>query len=110
MTEQDWLASTDSERMINFITHGEWVGHIDPNWILELIRSNATDRKLRLYACACCRRILHLLGNQHDHNTIQVAEAVADRLLPQSERIKALRAMTLSMRRQWGCPPGKLPD
>ncbi|MFL5339752.1 MAG: hypothetical protein ACJ8F7_06250 [Gemmataceae bacterium] len=36
------------------MTEQEWLACADPEPMLEVLR-NATDRKLRLFACACCR-------------------------------------------------------
>ncbi len=45
MDEASWLASTDPTAMLTFLRTG----------------GQATPRKLRLFGCACCRRIWHLL-------------------------------------------------
>lgn len=60
------------------MTETEWNTSIDPGNMLELLRVNASDRKLRLFAVACCRRVLHLLPNEFAQRVVTVAEGYAD--------------------------------
>jgi hypothetical protein len=60
MTEQEWLACTDSLPMLNFL------------------RGQASDRKLRLLACASCRSIWHLLTDPRGRNAVEISERFAD--------------------------------
>jgi hypothetical protein len=61
MTEADWLAATDPQQMLTFLRD---IGR-------------ATDRKLRLFACACCRRLgVYLDGIGKE--AVEVAEQYAD--------------------------------
>src|SRR5262249_61151442 len=56
MTEAEWLACTDPQPMLNFVTD-EVVG-----------------RKLCLFACACCHRIQHLLPHEESRRALQLPE------------------------------------
>jgi hypothetical protein len=62
------------------VTEREWDGCDDPAKMLEALRGKASERKLRLFAVACCRRIWHLLPNARVRNGIEVAERFADGL------------------------------
>ena len=60
MTESEWLTATDSEPMLQFV------------------RGKVSDRKLRLFACACCRGLYPLIPDRYSRKTIAVAERFAD--------------------------------
>src|SRR4051812_9384334 len=71
MTEAEWLASTDSTLM------------------LEFMRLKASNRKMRLVACACCRRIWHLLADERSRDAVEDAELYADGLVGRGRLIRA---------------------
>lgn len=63
MTETEWLACTEPEKM------------------LEFRRRKTSKRKLRLFACACCRRVWHFISDQRSRSAVLVAEQFADGLV-----------------------------
>jgi hypothetical protein len=69
------------------MTEQEWVGGTDPETLLALLGSSgeASARKWRLFACACCRQVWHLLKNESSQRALEGAERLADQLVSSGE-------------------------
>src|SRR4029077_20322294 len=82
MTELEWLNSTRTGPMLRFL-----IG-TDPPRVQDIEAfpdCKTSDRKLRLFACACYHRIRHLLPHPLAQVAVEVAEQVADGMLPAEE-------------------------
>jgi hypothetical protein len=62
MTESDWLTSTDLGVLLDFLKG----------------TGRGSDRKLRLFACACCRRIATHFEDGRSLRLVEVSERFAD--------------------------------
>jgi hypothetical protein len=84
------------------MTQSDWTACTDPAPMLEFLRGKASDRKLRLCACACVRRIWHLLTDDRSRQAVATAEKFADGLATERDleaaQIAALRAAKMKAR------------
>lgn len=67
------------------MTESEWLACEDPELMLTFLEGRASDRKLRLFAVACCRRLWHLLRETPSRQAVLTAERFADGLATPQE-------------------------
>src|SRR5207237_4009377 len=60
------------------MTEDQWQVSSDPVSMLEVVKVGASVRKLRLFACACCRRTWHLIQDERSRSAVDAAERLAD--------------------------------
>jgi len=76
MTEQEWLASDDLPRMLEFLSRRRKSRMV-------------TERKLTLFACACCRRIWPFIPTESCRKAVEVGERYVDGLATEQDRYTA---------------------
>jgi hypothetical protein len=106
VTEADWLACTDPQKMLEFLLGTNiprdlrfWSGRVAQ--VPDYPHSKITDRQLRLFACACCRRIWHLLVDGRSRKAVEVSELYADGL---ADHIRLARARHEAREARRKCP------
>lgn len=91
------------------MTGTEWNGCATSRSMLAHLRQagRLTDRKLTLFAGACCRHVYHLLVDARFAQAIAVAERYADGLASEGD-CRAAGAVASGLAGEWGMGPGLL--
>ena len=56
----------------------KWLACVEPHPMLAFLADEASDRKLRLFACACCRAVWPCMTDERGRLAVEVAERFAD--------------------------------
>ena len=71
------------------MTPEQWSACAHPRCLVEFLRGRVSDRKLTLFAAACCRKVWGLLSDDRSRRAVEVAERFADGLATDEERLAA---------------------
>jgi hypothetical protein len=83
MTEAEWLACDKVEQMLFYLKHKA-----------KVVRSAKGRRKLRLFACGCCRQVWPLIEDPRSRRLVELSERQADGQADPAELAKAEVAAT----------------
>lgn len=67
------------------MTEAEWLACDNPTPMLKCLQGDASDRKLRLFGCLCCRRHWHCLLDERSRMAVEMTELWADGLASEAE-------------------------
>jgi hypothetical protein len=90
MTEADWLYADKVDRLIEYL----------------FFQRKTSDRRLRLFACACCRQVERFIEDFGVKETLRLAEDFADH---DDLRVELQTAIT-DARRRYGTIPAGMPS
>jgi hypothetical protein len=71
------------------MTESEWLACSEPTPMLIFLNSYELERKTRLFACACCRRVWHEMKDERCKAAVVIAELHAEGLATESEMERA---------------------
>src|SRR5262249_12460528 len=80
------------------MTEAEWLGCTDPTTMLATLPDKTSERKLRLFMCACWRHIWPLLLDRRSRRAVETAERYADQLATEEELLQAQEEATRAAR------------
>src|SRR5262245_34743251 len=72
------------------MTEEEWPTGREPHPMLDFVRSRASERKFRLFACALCETYRREFPDERSWAAVETAYRVADGLASEAEREAAL--------------------
>jgi hypothetical protein len=73
------------------ITDSEWLAHTQSTEMLGLLRDRASEKDLRRFAVACCRRIWPHLNDERSRRAVEMAELDIEGRLTAEERLAVAR-------------------
>jgi hypothetical protein len=74
------LVLAGPKRRPDIMNRVDWETSDFPKEMLEFVQSRTTDRKMRLFACACCRRFWDSLPDPRSRHFVETVERFADGL------------------------------
>lgn len=95
MTPKQWLSCKDPAKMLEYLGVDEHWGYVKQSAHVRVPsrKKHKLDRKLRLFASACCRRIWHLIDIAEVRNAVEVIEQFADGSATKKQLWKACRTV-----------------
>jgi hypothetical protein len=80
VTEEEWLTCKEPDKMLAHLGVDQHWGmvQISPNSWAPSNKKNKLDNPLRLFACACCRRIWDQITEETGRKAVEIAEAFAN--------------------------------
>jgi hypothetical protein len=83
----------------------EWQTCTEPEAMLRFLENKVSNRKLRLFAVACCRRVWPLLIDDRSRQAVEVAEQFAEGLAGRGARVAVRTAALAAVQTSWqDCP------
>src|SRR5436305_1438982 len=87
------------------MTETDWLNATEPHEMLKFLRANGpvSGRKLRLFECACCRRLWKAMTDERSREAVLVAERWADGLATAEEAERARHDAWDAADEDWTC-------
>jgi hypothetical protein len=90
------------------MTEKQWLKSTDPQAMFRHLRTRASDRKIRLFMCECCRKVWALANDERLHEILPIIEGFADGTVKDRDRGRAHRIGGAVLQSSSGAPLGCL--